>query len=112
MALALAASQCALAQPMSPHAAVYNYKGADRAARLLERAKAEGSVTLYTSLAPTESGPLAEAFEKKFGVPCLQSYGMTELLLVSSNLPSDPAVRGTVGQGVATLVLFCNSVGI
>jgi iron(III) transport system substrate-binding protein len=51
-----------------PHAALYNYKGADRAARLLERAKQEGSVSVYTSLAPTEAGPLVEAFEKKTGV--------------------------------------------
>src|SRR3954452_22735021 len=47
---------------------VYRYKGADRDARLLERAKQEGTVVLYTSLAPTESKPLAEAFEKKYGV--------------------------------------------
>jgi iron(III) transport system substrate-binding protein len=35
---------------------------------LAERAKQEGSVVLYTSLAPTESKPLADAFEKKYGV--------------------------------------------
>ncbi len=44
------------------------YRGADREARLAERAKQEGSLVLYTSLAPTESKPLAEAFEKKYGV--------------------------------------------
>jgi len=37
-------------------------------AGLLDRAKREGSLTLYTSLAPTESKPLADAFEKKYGV--------------------------------------------
>jgi iron(III) transport system substrate-binding protein len=37
-------------------------------AGLLDRAKREGSLTLYTSLAPTESQPLADAFEKKYGV--------------------------------------------
>ena len=52
----------------SPHAAIYGYKGADRNARLLERARQEGSVTVYTSLAPTEAQPLVEAFEKKTGV--------------------------------------------
>jgi iron(III) transport system substrate-binding protein len=52
----------------SPHAAIYNHKGADRAQRLLERARQEGSVTVYSSLAPTEAGPLVEAFEKKTGV--------------------------------------------
>lgn len=35
---------------------------------LLERAKREGTLTLYTSLAPTESKPLADAFEKKYGI--------------------------------------------
>ena len=52
----------------SPHAAIYGYKGADRSARLLERARQEGSVTVYTSLAPTEAQPLVDAFEKKTGV--------------------------------------------
>ena len=37
-------------------------------ARLVERAQREGTVVLYTSLAPTESRPLAEAFEKKYGI--------------------------------------------
>jgi iron(III) transport system substrate-binding protein len=47
---------------------IYLYKGADRAERLAAKARAEGTLTLYTSLATTESGPLAQAFEKKFGV--------------------------------------------
>jgi len=47
---------------------VYRYRGADRDARLLENARKEGRVVLYTSLAPTESGPLGQAFEKKTGV--------------------------------------------
>ena len=34
----------------------------------VERAKREGTLVLYTSLAPTESQPLADAFEKKYGV--------------------------------------------
>jgi iron(III) transport system substrate-binding protein len=34
----------------------------------IDRARREGSLTLYTSLAPTESKPLADAFEKKYGV--------------------------------------------
>src|SRR5688500_2380605 len=47
---------------------VFRYRGADRETRLVERAKQEGTVVLYTSLAPTESKPLAEAFEKKYGI--------------------------------------------
>lgn len=37
-------------------------------AALIDRAKREGALTLYTSLAPTESTPLADAFEKRYGV--------------------------------------------
>jgi len=47
---------------------IYLDKGADRAERLAAKARAEGTLTLYTSLATTESGPLAQAFEKKYGV--------------------------------------------
>lgn len=67
LALALAAP---LAFGQSPEAndRIYRYQGPDREARLVERAKQEGTVVLYTSLAPTESKPLAEAFEKKYGI--------------------------------------------
>ena len=54
--------------PASGNDAVFRYRGADRDVRLVERAKREGSVVLYTSLAPTESKPLADAFEKKHGI--------------------------------------------
>jgi iron(III) transport system substrate-binding protein len=59
---------CALAFPAWASETVYRYRGADRDARLLENARKEGSVVLYTSLAPTESGPLGKAFEQKTGV--------------------------------------------
>ncbi|MGZ5097788.1 MAG: ABC transporter substrate-binding protein [Usitatibacter sp.] len=58
----------ALAQAPARNDEMLRYRGADRDARLLELARKEGSVVLYTSLAPTESKPLAEAFEKKHGV--------------------------------------------
>jgi len=56
------------AQSAGKNDEVFRYRGADRDARLVERAKQEGTVVLYTSLAPTESKPLAEAFEKKYGI--------------------------------------------
>ena len=56
------------AQSAGKNDEVFRYRGADRDTRLVERAKQEGSVVLYTSLAPTESKPLAEAFEKKYGI--------------------------------------------
>lgn len=33
-----------------------------------EGAKRDGTITLYTSMAPTESQPLADAFQKKYGI--------------------------------------------
>jgi ABC-type Fe3+ transport system, periplasmic component len=41
---------------------------AQSASGLLDKARREGTLTLYTSLAPTESKPLADAFEKKYGI--------------------------------------------
>jgi iron(III) transport system substrate-binding protein len=64
--LALVLPAASLAQARNDD--VFRYRGADRDARLAERARQEGIVVLYTSLAPTESKPLAEAFEKKYGV--------------------------------------------
>ena len=58
----------ASAQAPSPGDDLLRYRGADREARVLARARQEGVVVLYTSLAPTESKPLSEAFEKKYGV--------------------------------------------
>lgn len=58
----------AAAQTPERNAAVYLYEGADREQRLAERARAEGTLVLYTSLATSESVPLTQAFEKKYGV--------------------------------------------
>ena len=52
----------------SPQAAVYLYGGADRAQRLAEGARREGTLVVYTSLATSESVPLTQAFERKYGV--------------------------------------------
>src|SRR4029077_13752171 len=68
----LATAFCATiarAQPAAAdNAAIYTYKGTDRLDRLAAKAREEGTLTLYTSMATTESGPLGQAFEKKFGV--------------------------------------------
>ena len=58
----------AIAQSADKNDAVFRYRGTDREQRLLEGARREGAVVVYTSLAPTESTPLARAFEKKTGV--------------------------------------------
>jgi iron(III) transport system substrate-binding protein len=51
-----------------PHKALYMYQGADRDSRVIEGAKKERQVVVYTSLNLKDSVPIAEAFEKKFGV--------------------------------------------
>ena len=50
------------------NSAIYLDQAADRAERLVAKAREERTLTLYTSMATTESGPLALAFEKKYGV--------------------------------------------
>ncbi len=77
LGLATALAQAPAPGP-GPHQAVYLYKGADRDARLLERARREGTVSVYTSLAPTEATPLAEAFEKKTGVKVQMWRGLSD----------------------------------
>src|SRR6266851_10163003 len=47
---------------------VYLYKGADREKRILEGAKKEREVVVYTSLNLKDSVPIVEVFEKKYGV--------------------------------------------
>ncbi|MDQ6619652.1 MAG: extracellular solute-binding protein [Pseudomonadota bacterium] len=68
----LAAGGIADAQPSpdvkSGNEAIYMYRGADRAERLAAKAKLEGTLVVYSSLAPTESSALTQAFEKKYGV--------------------------------------------
>jgi iron(III) transport system substrate-binding protein len=61
---ALLASNAAYAQTAVP----MMYQGADRTQRLLEGAKKEGILNLYTSMAEKDDRRLVEAFEKKYGI--------------------------------------------
>jgi iron(III) transport system substrate-binding protein len=62
-------ASCARSEgPSSPHRDLYMFQGADRADRILAGAKQEGVVSIYTSLNTQDSGPLTEAFEKKYGI--------------------------------------------
>ena len=47
---------------------IFQYRGADREARLAQGARAEGTLSLYTSMQLPDSRPLTEAFEKKYGI--------------------------------------------
>lgn len=61
----LAAAAPGLAQSA---AGIAMYEGADRAQRLADGAKKEGTVVIYTSAPPDDMAVLAAAFEKKHGV--------------------------------------------
>src|SRR5499427_3245238 len=67
LAALLGATTAAAQAPGADNSAIYLYQGADRGERLIAKAREEGTLTLYTSMATTESGPLGQAFEKKYG---------------------------------------------
>ncbi len=58
----------AVAQGFASAEAAATYKGADRQQRLVEGAKKEGELMLYTSAPVDDVAVLAQAFEKKYGV--------------------------------------------
>jgi len=69
IALAVSAALApAWAQDRDAAARVYLYRGADRDQKLVEKAKQEGALTLYTSMQVTDSRSLTEAFEKRYGI--------------------------------------------
>jgi iron(III) transport system substrate-binding protein len=49
-------------------AAIADYQGADREQRLLDGAKREGELTLYSSMQLESIAPLQKAFEDKYGI--------------------------------------------
>ena len=61
-------SAAALAQPGKSVVALATYEGPDREQRLLQGARAEGTLTVYTSLTVEDITELAAEFEKKYGV--------------------------------------------
>ena len=69
IAVLLACPAWAPAQPgPGAHKALYMYQGADRDQRVLQGAKKEKQVVVYTSLNLKDSVPITQAFEKKYGV--------------------------------------------
>ena len=52
----------------SPHRSIYMLEAADRQQQLLDGARREGLVVIYTSLNTQDSTPLTTAFETKYGV--------------------------------------------
>jgi iron(III) transport system substrate-binding protein len=47
---------------------IWAYSGADRSQKLIDAAKKEGTLTLYTSLAQKDIAPLTGPFEQKYGI--------------------------------------------
>lgn len=68
VAAALAAPALAQVKPNATAADVANYAGADRAQKLVEGAKKEGELNIYTSAQTDDMGALAKAFEAKYGI--------------------------------------------
>ena len=71
IACAVLAGACGSSAPAAtslPVSALATYDGADRMQRLIDGARQEGELTIYTSAQTTDLGPVVEAFEKKYGV--------------------------------------------
>jgi iron(III) transport system substrate-binding protein len=69
LAALIVAAACAHAQsPDSPNRALYLYQGADREQKLIEGAKKERTLTLYSTMTVGDGKAFAEAFERKYGV--------------------------------------------
>ena len=67
-AATLALPRAALAQARGSAAELAGYSGADRQAHLLEGAKKEGPLAIYTSAQSDDMGALVAGFEKKYGL--------------------------------------------
>ena len=65
----------------SPLATIASYSGADRAQRVIEGAKKEGALTLYSSGTHEDIGAVIYAFEKKYGLPVRFWRGSSEDIL-------------------------------
>jgi len=68
--LAVAACTGAMAWPAAAQdmAQLAGYTGADRTQKLVDGAKKEGTLTIYTSAQSNDIGALVEPFEKKYGI--------------------------------------------
>jgi iron(III) transport system substrate-binding protein len=79
-ALAAGAGGAGAADPRG-NREIYLYQGADREARLVERAKKEGPVVLYSTMTVQDGKVLAAAFERKYGVKVTHWRGSAEKIV-------------------------------
>ena len=42
-------------------------------------------------------------FEKKYGIECMESYGLSELLIISANVPTKPRIENSAGSLLARI---------
>ena len=68
VAAAFATSALAQVKPNATAADVANYAGADRMQKLVEGAKKEGELNIYTSAQTDDMGALSKAFEAKYSI--------------------------------------------
>src|SRR3954470_18365078 len=68
LATLLAAPACPALAQNTKLEEVAGYQGADRASRLLEGAKREGEITVYSSMPVEDNTAVIGAFEKKYGL--------------------------------------------
>jgi len=64
----LVAAGCSSAAPEATAAHIALYEGGDRLQKLIDGAKAEGALTIYTSAQSNDLGAVVEAYEKKYGI--------------------------------------------
>ncbi|TMH96981.1 MAG: extracellular solute-binding protein, partial [Betaproteobacteria bacterium] len=93
-ALAACAGGAGAADPRG-NREIYLYQGADREARLVERAKQEGPVVLYSTMTVQDGRVLAAAFERKYGVKVTHWRGSAEKI-VQRTLAESRAGRNEV----------------
>ena len=69
LAAALLLTACSPVEPGTSAAEVALYEGPDRLQKLVDGAKQEGALTIYTSAQGEDLGPVVDAFEQKYGIP-------------------------------------------
>ena len=80
-AAALAAPAWAQVKPNATAEDVATYAGADRAQKILDGAKKEGALEIYTSAQSDDMGALVSAFEKKYGIKVTMWRSSSEKVL-------------------------------
>jgi iron(III) transport system substrate-binding protein len=82
LAFCLAAAPCAAqVKPFASLEEMASYTGADRTQRLIEGAKKERALSMYTSAQGDDMGALVAAFEKKYGIKVTMWRASSEKVL-------------------------------